>query len=69
MSYIFTKTGDVSTTERQSSTSSEPTNEVKPYTFSKPSIKFNGDGGINEEVISEDTEEKFYKKAFKTDRL
>ena len=70
MPYYFSQTDNARIVEqKQQTTSADSTGAVKPYEFNKIPIKFTDIGGIEENIISEETEENFYKKAFETKSL
>ncbi|MDO8639318.1 MAG: hypothetical protein Q7R53_00185 [bacterium] len=70
MPYYFSQTDNALVVEqKQQTTSADSTGEIKTYEFNKIPIKFTDIGGIEENVISEETEENFYKKAFETKSL
>jgi|GEM_PF-5617589 len=70
MPYYFSQTDNALVSEqKQQTTSADSTGEIKTYEFNKTPIKFTDIAGIEENVISEETEENFYKKAFETKSL
>lgn len=70
MPYYFSQTDNVPAVEQKTQTTSAGTaREVRPYEFNKVPVKFSATGRSEENIISEETEKKFYKKAFETKSL
>ncbi len=69
--YYFSQTDNQSLLELKQQTTSADGSfaEIKIYKFDKPSIKFTDLEDIEENTISEETEENFYKKVFETKGL
>ncbi len=70
MPYYFSQTDNAPVVERNNqTTSAATTKEVRPYEFNKMPVNFTATSWAEENIISVETEKKFYKKAFETKSL